>query len=40
MLVDACVWLDLARDPCAPALMGALEELIGAATSPSWWRRP
>jgi len=29
MLVDACVWLDLARDPCAPALIGALEELIG-----------
>src|SRR5215469_3177642 len=28
MLVDACVWLDLVRDPCAPALIGALEELV------------
>ncbi|HEY6257300.1 MAG TPA: PIN domain-containing protein [Xanthobacteraceae bacterium] len=30
MFVDACVWLDLIGDPCAPALIGALEELVTA----------
>jgi hypothetical protein len=30
MLVDSSVWLDLVRDPCAPALVCALEELTRA----------
>jgi PIN domain-containing protein len=29
MLVDTCVWLDLARDPSTLPLIGALEELVG-----------
>ena len=29
MLVDSCVWLDLAKDPSTLPLIGALEELVG-----------
>jgi hypothetical protein len=28
MLVDTCVWLDLAKDPSTLPLIGALEELV------------
>jgi hypothetical protein len=29
MLIDACVWLDLVKDPRQVPVMGVIEEMVG-----------